>query len=109
MSSALASVSITEARLVPTAPAAPAPTNPAQAEATAARLASRLFAQATETDVANGFPSQEFGWLRAAGLLVATLPAQLGEACWVGFRGHAAPTTGPATHWAGQLGGGPRV
>ena len=82
MLSAPLPVSITEAWPVPTAPTSPAPANPAQAEAAAARLAPRLFAQAAETDVANGFPSQEFGWLRAAGLLVAALPAQLGGAGW---------------------------
>ncbi len=82
MLSAPLPVSITEAWPVPTAPAAPAPASPAQAEAAAARLAPRLFARAAETDVAGGFPSQEFGWLRAAGLLVAALPTQLGGADW---------------------------
>lgn len=84
MSSALVPVSITEARVAPTAPAsrAAALSSPAQAEAAAARLVPRLFAQAAETDVADGFPSQEFGWPRAAGLLVATLPTQLGGADW---------------------------
>ena len=54
--------------------------SPAQAEAAAARLAPRLFAQAAETDVVGAFPTQEFGWLRAAGLLTAVLPPALGGA-----------------------------
>ena len=53
---------------------------PAQAEAAAALIAPRLFAQAAETDVVGAFPVQEFGWLRAAGLLTAALPAELGGA-----------------------------
>ena len=54
--------------------------SPALAEAAAARLAPRLFAQAAETDVEGAFPIQEFGWLRAAGLLMAALPTALGGA-----------------------------
>ncbi|MBF9237061.1 acyl-CoA dehydrogenase family protein [Hymenobacter sp. BT683] len=54
--------------------------SPAQAEAAAAKLAPRLFAQAGETDVVGAFPTQEFDWLRAAGLLTAGLPAKLGGA-----------------------------
>jgi alkylation response protein AidB-like acyl-CoA dehydrogenase len=53
---------------------------PAEAEAAAARLALRLFAQAAETDVEGGFPQQEFDWLQAAGLLTVALPATLGGA-----------------------------
>ncbi|GAC1590223.1 MAG: acyl-CoA dehydrogenase family protein [Hymenobacter sp.] len=53
---------------------------PAQAEAAAARLAPRLFARATETDVVGAFPTQEFKWLRTAGLLVAALPVAGGGA-----------------------------
>ena len=53
---------------------------PAAAEAAAARLAVRLFAQAAETDVEGGFPSQEFEWLHAAGLLAAPLAAAQGGA-----------------------------
>ncbi|OGX83108.1 acyl-CoA dehydrogenase [Hymenobacter lapidarius] len=54
--------------------------SPAQAEAAAAKLAPRLFAQAGETDVVGAFPTREFDWLRAAGLLTAGLPARLGGA-----------------------------
>ena len=54
--------------------------SPALAEAAAARLAPRLFAQAAETDVEGAFPIQEFGWLRTAGLLTAALPTALGGA-----------------------------
>ena len=57
-----------------------APASPAQAEAAAARLAPRLFAQAAETDAVGAFPTQEFCWLRAAGLLTAALPPALGGA-----------------------------
>ncbi|MBD2721443.1 acyl-CoA dehydrogenase family protein [Hymenobacter armeniacus] len=53
---------------------------PAQAEAAAAALAPRLFAQAAATDEVGAFPTQEFGWLRAAGLLTAALPPALGGA-----------------------------
>ena len=53
---------------------------PAQAEAAAARLAPRLFAQAAETDIVGGFPTYEFDLLRAAGLLTAALPRALGGA-----------------------------
>jgi alkylation response protein AidB-like acyl-CoA dehydrogenase len=52
----------------------------AQAEAAAAEIAPRLFAQAADTDVEGGFPSQEFEWLHAAGLLTATLSTELGGA-----------------------------
>ncbi|MFC7670388.1 acyl-CoA dehydrogenase family protein [Hymenobacter humi] len=54
--------------------------SPAQAEAAAAQLVPRLAAQAAETDVVGAFPTQEFNWLRAAGLLTAALPAALGGA-----------------------------
>ena len=53
---------------------------PAKAEAAAAQLSPRLFAQAAATDVEGGFPTQEFEWLHAAGLLTAALPAALGGA-----------------------------
>ena len=66
------------AEVTPTAEAPLA--SPALAEATAARLAPRLFAQAAATDVEGSFPTQEFGWLRAAGLLTAVLPPTLGGA-----------------------------
>jgi alkylation response protein AidB-like acyl-CoA dehydrogenase len=46
----------------------------------AATIAPRLFAQAAETDVEGGFPTQEFAWMRTAGLLTAALPAALGGA-----------------------------
>jgi alkylation response protein AidB-like acyl-CoA dehydrogenase len=52
----------------------------AQAEAAAARLAPRLFIQAPATDVVGAFPTPEFGWLRAAGLLTVALPTELGGA-----------------------------
>ena len=58
----------------------PLAATPGQAEAAAARLAPRLFAQAAGTDVEGGFPTQEFEWLGAAGLLTAALPASLGGA-----------------------------
>ena len=73
-----------ESDLLLTEPAAhsarPDLATPAQAEAAAARLAPRLFAQAAETDVEGAFPTQEFGWLRTAGLLTAALPPALGGA-----------------------------
>jgi alkylation response protein AidB-like acyl-CoA dehydrogenase len=53
---------------------------PAQAEAAAIRLAPRLFAQAGETDVVGSFPTKEFEWLHAVGLLTAALPAMVGGA-----------------------------
>jgi alkylation response protein AidB-like acyl-CoA dehydrogenase len=53
---------------------------PGDAVAVAAQLAPQLFAQAAETDVEGDFPTQEFEWLRAAGLLTAALPAALGGA-----------------------------
>ncbi|MBT2558658.1 acyl-CoA dehydrogenase family protein [Hymenobacter sp. ISL-91] len=63
----------------PTTSAAALPAaTPALAAAGAAALAPRLFAQAAHSDVEGGFPSQEFGWLREAGLLAAPLPAALG-------------------------------
>jgi alkylation response protein AidB-like acyl-CoA dehydrogenase len=54
--------------------------NPATAEAAAAALAPRLFAHASSTDVEGQFPTQEFSWLREAGLLTAPLPLALGGA-----------------------------
>ncbi|WP_426490281.1 acyl-CoA dehydrogenase family protein [Hymenobacter sp. 102] len=62
------------------APVLPLPATPATAETAAAALAPRLFAQAPATDVEGHFPTQEFSWLRAAGLLTAPLPAALGGA-----------------------------
>jgi alkylation response protein AidB-like acyl-CoA dehydrogenase len=59
--------------------ASPLP-SPAAAEAAAARLAPHLFAQAAETDVEGGFPTQSFADLTAAGLLTAALPATFGGA-----------------------------
>ena len=63
-----------------TAPPRSAVTTPAQAEAAAAQVAPRLFAQAAETDVPGGFPTQEFDWLHTAGLLTVALPNRLGGA-----------------------------
>ncbi|MBO2031609.1 acyl-CoA dehydrogenase family protein [Siccationidurans ginsengisoli] len=60
--------------------ATPAAPTPAGMVATAAQLAPRLLAQAPATDTVGGFPSQEMGWLREAGLLTAALPASLGGA-----------------------------
>jgi alkylation response protein AidB-like acyl-CoA dehydrogenase len=57
----------------------PVPT-PAGVVAAAAQLAPRLLAQAASTDKVGGFPSQEMGWLRQAGLLTAALPVSLGGA-----------------------------
>ena len=54
--------------------------SPAAAVAAAAQLAPRLLAQAAQTDEIGGFPTQEFAWLRAAGLLTAALPPALGGA-----------------------------
>ena len=54
------------------------PPSPALAVATAARLAPHLLAHAAETDQVGGFPTQEFAWLREAGLLTAALPVALG-------------------------------
>ena len=54
------------------------PDGPAKAVATAARLASHLLARAAQTDEVGGFPTQEFAWLREAGLLTAVLPPALG-------------------------------
>lgn len=53
---------------------------PASAVATACQLTPRLFAQAPHSDHDGGFPQQEFGWLRDAGLLTAPLPPHLGGA-----------------------------
>jgi alkylation response protein AidB-like acyl-CoA dehydrogenase len=53
---------------------------PAAVVAAAAQLAPRLLAQAAATDTIGGFPTQEMGWLREAGLLTAALPASLGGA-----------------------------
>ncbi|GAB2956302.1 acyl-CoA dehydrogenase family protein [Hymenobacter coalescens] len=63
-------------------PAAPvaAPLLPAAAVAAAARLTTRLFAQAPHTDHEGAFPREEFDWLRAAGLLTAPLSAAHGGA-----------------------------
>ena len=87
MSSDFTLVFGSEAPVLPYAPTQPDSSpplrllsSPAQAEAAAARLAPRLFAQAAETDVVGAFPSLEFDWLRAAGLLAANLPAALGGA-----------------------------
>ncbi len=52
--------------------------SPAAAVAAAAQLAPRLLAQAAQTDEIGGFPTQEFTWLRDAGLLTAALPPALG-------------------------------
>lgn len=74
----LAELSVTPIAVPEKQPAAP--TTPATAEATGARLASQLFALAAATDAAGKFPTQEFELLREAGLLTATLPATLGGA-----------------------------
>ncbi len=58
-------------------PLSPLP-GPWQAVSAAAALAPHLFAQAAATDAVGNFPTQEFGDLRAAGLLTAVLPAVLG-------------------------------
>lgn len=65
--------------LKPLAPAARLNT-PEQAVAAASKLVARLAAQAAQTDVVGAFPTQEFDWLREAGLLTATLPPALGGA-----------------------------
>ncbi|MCB2379379.1 acyl-CoA dehydrogenase family protein [Hymenobacter sp. BT635] len=49
-------------------------------EAAAARLSGRLAAQAAATDQEGNFPTEEFQWLRAAGLLAAPLARSLGGA-----------------------------
>ena len=54
--------------------------NPAAAVAAAAALVPSLLAQAPRTDEVGGFPTQEFDWLRTAGLLTAVLPQALGGA-----------------------------
>ena len=54
------------------------PDGPEKAVATAARLAPHLLARAAQTDEVGGFPTQEFAWLREAGLLTAALPPALG-------------------------------
>ena len=64
----------------PSEPPTALPASPAQAEAAAARLVERVFAQAADTDVEGGFPTAEFGWLHEAGLLTAALPVALGGA-----------------------------
>jgi alkylation response protein AidB-like acyl-CoA dehydrogenase len=53
---------------------------PASVAAAAAQLAPRLLAQAAATDEVGGFPTQEMGWLRDAGLLTAVLPVSQGGA-----------------------------
>ncbi|RYU80778.1 acyl-CoA dehydrogenase family protein [Hymenobacter persicinus] len=47
-------------------------------EAAAAAVAGQLASAAAATDQEGGFPTQEFDWLRAAGLLTAPLPAAEG-------------------------------
>lgn len=54
--------------------------DPAAAELAAAELAPRLFAQAPHTDQEGRFPTEEFEWLRTAGLLAAPLSIDLGGA-----------------------------
>ncbi|GAA4010060.1 acyl-CoA dehydrogenase family protein [Hymenobacter fastidiosus] len=49
-------------------------------EAAAAALAGRLAAHAPATDREGGFPTEEFAWLREAGLLTAPLAQDLGGA-----------------------------
>ena len=56
------------------------PNSPEQALSAAERLAPHLAAQAAQTDVVGGFPSQEFDWLHETGLLMAVLPPALGGA-----------------------------
>ncbi len=64
---------------VPLAATSPSPLASTTAAVTAAaQLAPRLLALASQTDVVGGFPTQEFTWLRAAGLLTAALPVELG-------------------------------
>lgn len=46
-------------------------------EEAAAALAPRLFAQAPHSDQEGAFPTEEFTWLREAGLLTAALPSAL--------------------------------
>ena len=46
---------------------------PAQTEAAAAKLAPRLFTQATGTNVEGAFPMQEFDWRRAVDLHIGLL------------------------------------
>jgi alkylation response protein AidB-like acyl-CoA dehydrogenase len=80
------SKNFTLATVQPAYPLAPAPkvvsksplASPTAAVAAAALLAPRLLAQAPQTDVVGGFPTQEFAWLREAGLLTAALPPALG-------------------------------
>ena len=43
---------------------------PAQTESATAKLAPRLFTQATGTDAEGAFPMQEFDWRRAVGLQI---------------------------------------
>lgn len=49
-------------------------------EDAAAVLAPRLFAHASHSDQEGGFPTEEFDWLRAAGLLTAPLSGEAGGA-----------------------------
>ncbi|UPL49545.1 acyl-CoA dehydrogenase family protein [Hymenobacter sublimis] len=51
---------------------------PVTAEAAALALAPRLFQQAPYSDYEGGFPTEEFEWLREAGLLAAPLATTLG-------------------------------
>ncbi|ALW83869.1 acyl-CoA dehydrogenase [Hymenobacter sedentarius] len=81
--------------------AAPRRASPAQAEVAAAQLAPRLFAQAAKTDVVGAFPTQEFDWLQAAGLLTAALPPALGGA---GL--HQPAATGPLLQVLQHIGRG---
>ena len=53
---------------------------PAAAEAAAAQLAPRLFAQAAAADLEGGFPTQSFADMAVAGLLTVVLPPALGGA-----------------------------
>ncbi|TPG60213.1 acyl-CoA dehydrogenase family protein [Hymenobacter nivis] len=62
------------------APATPLLATPAAAVQAAEALAPRLFAQAAATDAEAVFPTQEFDWLRAAGLFTAALAPGLGGA-----------------------------
>ncbi|WP_240471719.1 acyl-CoA dehydrogenase family protein [Hymenobacter aerophilus] len=57
---------------------APAPPTPALAATAAAHLAPHLLAHAPKSDKEGAFPTEEFNWLREAGLLAAPLPVALG-------------------------------
>ena len=75
--------------------------SPSETVAAARQLVPRLFAQAAATDTEGGFPTQEFKWLQEAGLLTATLSAELGGA------GLEAPTsTGPLLELLRHIGHG---